>query len=258
MSLLSGIHVQYIVSHDLFVDGMFFLLVDIPQSAGGKSTLWVFLQWGVRQHRVWVAHFFLSKKCLCLKLKFNEDIHRHIDSRYLQHSSPVVTQTDMVAFWNLKFLHRPGNTISPRPRHRCVCVGVCHVWHRKCCVNKTPSILTTCVHASVKSIFTRDITDNSKTNPIPAALICRRVRSWCSVPRKFSGWCKFIRHAYLWKFGSLNHGPNHTRTLVVMNPVHLVTILSWLASNVPLVGQNEALDVVSWLKPMLFHLCWKD
>ena len=138
-----------------------------------------------------------------------------------------------------------------------VCVCVCHVWHRKCCINKTHRILTTCVHASVKSIFTRGITDNSKTNPIPAALICRRVRSWCSVPRKFSGWCKFSRHAYLWKFGSLNHGPNHTRTLVVMNPVHLVTILSWLASNVPLVGQNEALDVASWLKPMLFHLAGK-
>ena len=38
-----------------------FLLVDIPQSAGGKSTLWVFLQWGARQHRVWVAHFFYQK-----------------------------------------------------------------------------------------------------------------------------------------------------------------------------------------------------
>lgn len=45
--------------------------------------------------------------------------------------------------------------------------------------------------------------------------------------------------------GILSHGPNKTRKLVGMNPGHLVTILSWLAANVPLVGENESLDVVS-------------
>lgn len=45
--------------------------------------------------------------------------------------------------------------------------------------------------------------------------------------------------------GSLNHGPNETRKSVGMNPIHFVTILSWLAANVPVVGEHEALDVVS-------------
>ena len=97
VSVLSGIHVQYIVSHDLFVDGIFFV-GGHPSECWWQVNLMSFPPMGRKATQSLGGPFFLIKKCLRLKLKFNEDIHRHIDSRYLQHSSPVVTQTDMVAF----------------------------------------------------------------------------------------------------------------------------------------------------------------